>query len=335
MATPRDTRVSSVLAWVVEEIEPEGSWLVVDDHVGDAIRALSSVADVQTWFRMGLGGAEASPDPPEGPFDGILVRLPKGNQAFQMMFHQLAPKLAPNGQFVVGGANDEGIRPVAGRIADLADHVEVVATRRHCRVVRATGIHDVGAKGELDAWSETVEATVAEVELAWQSWPSLFAHGRLDPGTRLLLEALPPLEGAVLDFACGAGVVGAFLAARGDDVQLTLSDVDALAVHAARINVPSARRVQIADGMPTEGGPWQAIVSNPPVHLGKAGHRGVLEALAATAPHRLGRKGSLWIVVQGTVPVKRDLASAFQTVERVRRTGSYAVWRAEPGRPPR
>ena len=332
MATPRDARVSSVLAWTVDQREPEGRWLVADDRAGEVAGAFPEGTEVISWHRAAYDGVEASALPPEGPFDGIVLRLPRGNEAFRMAAHLLLSRLTPHGELIVGGANDEGIKPVAKRLEELVAETEVLATRRHCRVVAARSPRGERLRSELDDWSTEVRAEMSGVALAWRSWPSLFAHGRLDPGTRLLLEALPPLEGQVLDFACGPGPIGQFLQRRGDAIQLTLSDVDALAVHAARQNVPDAH-VVVADGLPVEGGPWDAIVSNPPVHLGKDGTRGVLEALAATAPHRLVRGGALWIVVQGTVPVQRTLTDAFGVVERVTRNASYAVWRAEPARP--
>ena len=325
MAKSRDERVSEALAWAVAQLPEHRRWLVVDDRGGRIPPAIPS-GTVEHWNRAAYGGAVAQPEPPSGPFDAIVVRLPRGTDAVRMVVHQLRAVLDPGGILLVGGANDEGIRPVGKRLEGILETAEVVATRRHCRVFAARGPTGV-ERGRLEDWSATVRAEVAGVELEWTSWPSLFAHGRLDAGTRLLLETLPPLSGRVLDFATGAGVVAQFLDRRGDPVQLELSDVDALATHAAAINVPTAT-VTLCDGLPVSGGPWSAIVSNPPVHLGKEAHRGTLQALAATAPHRLRRGGALWTVVQGTVPVHKWWSDAFGKVERVARNASYAVWRA-------
>lgn len=325
MATQRDSRVSEVLAHALGDHPRRGRWLVVDDRPGQVVASLGE-ARVQTWDRAALGGAAATAAPPDGPFDGIVLRLPRGTAALAMVSNLLGARLAADGLLLVGGANDEGIRPVARRLAASFEQTEVVATRRHCRVVSARGPRP-GLRGSLDDWVLSVTAEVSGVSLSWRSWPSLFAHDRLDAGTQLLLETLPPLEGPVLDFACGAGVISQFLLRRGDPITLSLSDVDPLALHAAQLNVPGVQLV-LADGLPVEGGPWQHIVSNPPLHLGKDDHRGVLSALAATAPQRLRRDGSLWLVVQGSTPVRRALEGAFSSVERVKRTPSYAVWRA-------
>jgi len=264
--------------------------------------------------------------PPGGPFDGAVVRLPKGREAFRLVLHQVVAVLTAEAPVVVVGANDEGIRPVEKRILELTEAARVLATRRHCRVILGTGRRGE-ARPDLADWAETVVTSVAGVELSLRTWPGLFAHGRLDPGTRALLSALPELEGPVLDFACGPGAIGQFLTRRGDPVALTLSDVDPLALYAARTAVPEAELV-LADGLPPEGGPWTTIVSNPPLHLGKDEQRSVLAALAETAPARLTRKGALIVVVPGTVPASRWLEPAFARVTRIASDAHYGVWRA-------
>jgi len=325
----RNDRVSEVLARTLAEREQAGRWLVVDD-LGGHVRAALPPETTEDWFRTGYGGRDARPGPPEGPFDGIALRLPRGRLAVQMTAHLLAARLTPAGALWVAGSNDEGIRSIPGRIGSLFPDVAAIDARRHCRVWRARG-RDAPLRGQLADWATAVRVEAAGVALHWLSWPSLFAHGRLDKGTQLLLENVPPLSGRVLDFACGAGVVSQFLLRRGDPVTVDASDVDALAVHATRHNAPDVA-VQVADGIPLAGGPWDTIVSNPPVHLGKDANSGALHALAATAPHRLARNGSLWIVVQGSIPVQRALDAAFTDVSCVAQAPGYRLWRATAAR---
>jgi SAM-dependent methyltransferase len=62
-----------------------------------------------------------------------------------------------------------------------------------------------------------------------------------DPNTALMLDALEPLEGRrVLDFACGAGLTSAWLAARGASV--TGIDISAASVARVRDVVASGLR---------------------------------------------------------------------------------------------
>ena len=87
--------------------------------------------------------------------------------------------------------------------------------------------------GYLRQW--TLDHAGASVRIA--SLPGVFAHGRLDPGSALLLDALHTArpQGRVLDFACGAGVVGLALLATSAPRHLTLLDDSALALDRLRV----------------------------------------------------------------------------------------------------
>lgn len=319
----RDHRVAEAIEYVLADRSPTGRWLVVDDRTG---RIAAALPDAHEWHRLALAGVSATVAPPRGPFDGAIVRLPKGRETFRLVLHQVVAVCRPDAPIIVAGANDEGIRPVEQRVRELTTEAETITTRRHCRVIQATG-RTGEVRGDLEAWARPVEQTVAGVDLSLVTYPGLFAHGRLDQGTAFLLGALPELEGRVLDFACGPGAIAQFIVRRGDSVTLTMSDVDPLALHAAAKAVPEAIRI-LADGLP-EGGPYRAIVSNPPLHLGKDEQRSVLRALAETAPARLHRKGMLVVVVPGTVAAGRWLSQGFGKVDRIAHDAHYGVWVAK------
>lgn len=306
-------RVAEVLADAIEGAT--GRWLVACDDPN--VAAALGDAEVVTWSRR------TAPWPPDGPFDGIALRQPIGAESTRMTLHALAARLAPTGTLVVAGANDEGIRSVPERLAEVFDEIDPPIARRHCRVVAARRPR-ADVKGALDDWSVEVEAEVAGIALRWRSWPGLFAHGRLDPGTRLLLEGMPDPAGLrVLDFACGAGPVSAFALARGA-ASVDASDVDALAVHATRLAAPAAR-VHLADGLPPQGGPWDLVLSNPPLHRGKQMDLGPLGAFLEAVPRRLVPDGRVVLVTHATVPVRK--LAGIEPVELARSDdAAYRVW---------
>jgi 16S rRNA G1207 methylase RsmC len=96
--------------------------------------------------------------------------------------------------------------------------------------------------------------------------------------TCALLATLPkPAPNArILDACCGSGTIAAALHARGVGVRLHVLDADALAIVAARANVPSAKRFLLCDGWPhtdsafaKTGKPakYDAVVSNRAIHI--------------------------------------------------------------------
>ena len=93
---------------------------------------------------------------------------------------------------------------------------------------------------------------------------------------------------------------------------LDMLDSDAVALEAARENVPGARGVpgtRVADAGCKA---YAAILSNPPLHQGAAEDHTLLEQLVADAPSRLAPGGMLQIVVQRRLPLDRLFAAALR-----------------------
>ena len=132
----------------------------------------------------------------------------------------------------------------------------------------------------------------------WGHWLELtsgsgvFAQGRLDIGTGVLLrEAAPPEDARdVLDLGCGYGVIGLAIAVAVPQAQVTAVDVNERALLLAREN---AERLGVADRfravLPDEVDPeaaYDEIWSNPPIRVGKDGAPRASPALAAPPASR-------------------------------------------------
>mmetsp|Transcript_156047 Transcript_156047/g.500437 ORF Transcript_156047/g.500437 Transcript_156047/m.500437 type:complete len:163 (+) Transcript_156047:1260-1748(+) len=153
--------------------------------------------------------------------------------------------------------------------------------------------------------------------------------------TKLLLEALPapPAGARILDFCCGSGAIAAAMGLRAEDARLHLLDADAVALEAARANVPQAKKLFLSDAWASvpESTTYDWILSNPPVHLGLQCDFTVLTALLAGGPPRLRTGGALYLVAQTYVPVgllAPEASSAWTD-------GRFTVWRLPPSATPR
>lgn len=327
----RDEAASEVAATALAAADVAGPALVVDDDAGqvEALLGDRGIA-LQRWRRHWRPGVQASAWPPDGPFATAVVRLPKGREALEMTLHAVAARLRPDGRAWLVGANDEGIKAAPKRAEAVFSEVVTVDTRRHCRLFEMTGPRE--ARGALDDWAVTCEGEIDGRQRTWVSFPGLFAHGRLDPGTAQLLAALPEVKPGdrVLDFACGAGIVAMAIAARQPDAALDLLDIDALALEAARRNVPGAARRIGSDGwagVPADAS-YDLIVSNPPLHAGKGADQRALTELMTRSPAQLTRDGRLLLVTQKTVALREPLTAAFRQVRIVRDAAGYRVWEA-------
>jgi 16S rRNA (guanine1207-N2)-methyltransferase len=136
----------------------------------------------------------------------------------------------------------------------------------------------------------TVRVVLPDLYLELATDSGMFSPGRLDPGTRLLLEQAPPppQSGDPLDLGCGYGPIACTLAARAPGATVWAVDVNerALALcaaNAARAGLSNVRCVTPdTPGIPARlAGIW----SNPPVRIGKGPlHELLRRWLARLAP---------------------------------------------------
>jgi 16S rRNA (guanine1207-N2)-methyltransferase len=287
--------------------------------------------EVQVWNRRIVGAHQASPWPSVAPCDVALLRLPKAKDEQEMAAHACLGALADDGRLIVYGGNDEGIRSAAGMLEELCGSVDTLATRGHGRVLAVRRPNDASSlRTPLAKWRRSTPLEVAGASREWVSYPGIFADGRIDEGTALLLAHLPSLaaKARVLDYGCGSGIIGAAALAVQPDLALDLIDSDTVALEAARENVPGARIFAGTRLGDTGKIIYAAILSNPPLHAGIAEDHAHLTRLVADAPSRLAPGGVLQMVVQRRVPIDRMLADRFACATVIAETSRYRVWHA-------
>jgi 16S rRNA (guanine1207-N2)-methyltransferase len=323
-----DAAADALIARSLSALKLSGRMLLANPSSGLAGMLTAPGISLQRWDRR-LNGAAAQPWPPPGPFELAILRLAKAREEQEMALHAVLSVLAPDARLVLYGGNDEGIRSAANMLASLCGAVDTVASRGHGRVLAARRPAELKAlRGELGQWRQVSRVCIAGKPRAWISYPGLFAAGRVDEGTQLLLTRLPvmPAGARVADFGCGSGVIAAALAEE-PDVRLDMIDHDSLALTAARENVPAGQPI-LASSLKRAGGRWHAILSNPPLHAGMAESHAALYALIAEAPAHLWRGGTLQIVLQRRLAVEGLFTTHLKDVQILADNGRYRVWRA-------
>ena len=176
----------------------------------------------------------------------------------------------------------------------------------------------------------TVAVRLWDRALSFTTDAGVFSKDGLDRGTQVLLEALPPLSGRVLDLGCGWGAVGVSLGARYPSLEIVMTDVNARAAALSRRNAEangvSAQVVQ-GDGFEAVSGAFDAIVTNPPIRAGKA----VIYGLFERARDFLRPGGALYIVIrkqQGAPSALKFLRERYGEAEVIEREAGFWVIRA-------
>jgi 16S rRNA (guanine1207-N2)-methyltransferase len=178
-----------------------------------------------------------------------------------------------------------------------------------------------------------VHVVLPDLHLALETDAGVFSAGRLDPGTRVLLDTVPdpPKEGNLLDLGSGYGPLALVQAARSPEATVWAVDVNQRALglcagNAARAGLGNVRCVTADQrGLPGE---VAAIWSNPPIRIGKQ----ALHELLTGWLRRLAPGGSAYLVVQrhlGADSLHRWLEDAGWPVSRVAARNGYRVLRVD------
>lgn len=318
---------------------PAGSLLVLEDST-DLVEqtARAQGARVECWGRRRIG-AVLWPERREvgAGFDTVALRLPKAREELEMLAHLAAGSLVAGGRLLVYGANDEGIRSAGRTLEPVFGRVGTLSTGGHARLLGAARPAQLGdLKLDLDDWftSQPLELPWHPQPVAWTSCPGIFAHGRLDAGTELLARTLtlspPTLRGdaRVLDWGSGSGLLADAVRSWNARAELTLADLDQLALEAARRNVPESVCVH-SDGWQglLDHEPWQLVIANPPYHRGKSESLDEVAALLAGLDAGLQRGGELRMVVQRRLPIEALVDRVRRRAETLVDEGPFRVWR--------
>ena len=179
----------------------------------------------------------------------------------------------------------------------------------------------------------TVHVVLPDLHLELATDSGVFSPGRLDPGTRVLLESAPPppADGDLLDLGCGYGPLALTLAARSPAARIWAVDVNRRAQELCAGNARSAGLGNVRALGPDDPGlpgTFDLIWSNPPIRIGKH----ALHELLSSWLSRLAAGAAAYLVVQrnlGSDSLQRWLAEAGWDVSRIAARAGYRVLRVQ------
>lgn len=175
-----------------------------------------------------------------------------------------------------------------------------------------------------------VEAILRDKPFVFATDAAVFSRGKVDKGTRLLIDALPlPADGDALDLGCGYGPIGLVIAALSPEAHVWLVDVNERAAALAEANARRNRvpNVTVRTGNGFDAVPGQRfalIASNPPIRAGKA----VIYPWVERAYEHLVPEGRVLFVVrtnQGAQSLARKIEEVFDRCDEVAKGAGYRV----------
>ncbi|MEZ0070992.1 class I SAM-dependent methyltransferase [Planotetraspora sp. GP83] len=174
-----------------------------------------------------------------------------------------------------------------------------------------------------------VTLVLPDLHLRLETDRGVFSPDRVDAGTRVLLETVPPppAEGDLLDLGCGYGPIALTMASRAPGATVWAVDVNRRSVELCERNAKSAgldkvRPVHV-DDMPDDVR-FRAIWSNPAIRIGKA----ALHEMLTRWLDRLTPDGAAHLVVQkhlGSDSLQRWLTDQGWPTTRLASRAAYRI----------
>ena len=277
-------------------------------------------ADALEGSRWSVGSPE-----PGARFPLVLLLPPRQRDEARALFARALTVTAPGGRVVACIPNAEGGKSGESDLAQLVGSIGSLSKHK-CRVFWSLPESSTPDAALCAAWL-ALDAPRANAA-GYLSRPGLFAWDRVDVASALLAGHLPPdLAGRVADIGAGYGYLSAQLLARCAGVtSLDLFEAEARALEPAQGNLETAMRERasvipfalhwhdVTSGLP---GRYDAIVSNPPFHQGKADLPELGRAFIRAAADALERDGRFWLVANRHLPYEAILAERFQEVRQI------------------
>ena len=266
-----------------------------------------------------------------GPFDRVLIRVPKTLALLEEQLIRLQGQLAPGAQ-VIAGAMIKHLPRAAGDLMErYIGPVQASLAVKKARLLTATVESRPLATSPYPTRYQLDDPAIELLNHA-----NVFCREGLDIGTRAFLPHLPKNLGAarVADLGCGNGVLAIASALQNPDAHYTLLDESFMAVQSAAQNWQVAlgdRQVLVraSDGLAgQEPQSLEVVLCNPPFHQQQVVGDLLAWRMFQQAREALVVGGALYIVGNRHLGYHSKLARLFRGVEQVASTPKFVILKA-------
>ena len=318
--------------------------LVVNDSFGALSVALSSISPA-SWSdshlaRLALAENQrlnglapdkvrfigADTDPQEN-FDLVLLKFPKSLAWWQDCLLRLRPFLHENSRIISGGMIKHTTKRIFTLLASCLGPTKTSLGRKKARLA----FTEFDPALDCPGVQSIQRVQVPELGLTLDNQANVFSRDRLDPGTRLLLQHLPLLEGPahVTDVGCGNGVLSLAMAQRCPEAVIVGTDESFQAVASARSNARTAGleiEFKVMDGCrDLPEGNQDLVLCNPPFHQDRVVGDGVARMMFQGALGILKSGGELRVVGNRHLGYHTRLTEMFGRCTVISEDGKFVV----------
>lgn len=254
---------------------------------------------------------------PAGPYDVVLLQLPKTLSLLEYQLLQLRPHVHADTLILAGGMVKHMTLTMSELFARIIGPVQASRAEKKARL-----LHSHLDPALTPEPVTPVRYGIPDSPLQLVNHANVFSQQKLDIGTRFLLQQLPDLGHAhsILDLGCGNGALGIYAGWRYPQAALHFVDDSYLALRSAEdachLNgLGNSLHFYAADALEDFDGEVDAILCNPPFHEGNRVHTAIAARMFAGAARHLTREGCLTIVANRHLDYRPLLQPHFRELQ--------------------
>ena len=273
-----------------------------------------------------LGSIRLAYIPPMSAQSAVILAPPNTIERRYFLARVLTA-LAVGAPLTALAPKDKGGSRIAAELEEFGCTV-VDESRAHHRIVTTT------RPASLHGIDEAISAGGLHQHPTHGLWTQagVFSWDRIDAGSALLLNHLPPLSSRGADFGAGIGVLSKAVLQSSAVTELTLLDIDRRAILAAEKNIADTRAKFLWADIRTSDIPLREldfIVMNPPFHDAGTEDRTLGQAFITRAAAMLKTGGALWCVANRHLPYEALLEKSFSRATLVIEADGFKIFYAE------
>ena len=266
--------------------------------------------------------------PDEQYFDCVVIYYPKAKPLAGYLYQLAANHLSQGGELFIVGENKGGVKSVPKQLPEYFSKANKIDNARHC-LLYVSELENKAKPIALKDWVTEYALQTPQGELKICNLVGVFSQKQLDKGTELLLENLEAVNGRVLDFGCGAGVITAALLKANPELTVDCVDINAMALASCEMTMAANGfkvHVYASDGFSSIQGDFDAVISNPPFHDGLKATTDIAERFVANSAQSLTEGGVFQIVANRHLPYSEVIAASFGEVNVCAENNKYKIY---------
>ena len=267
-------------------------------------------------------------------FSTIIIRVPKHLSLLEFQLSAIRSKIGKDTQILAAGMTKEIHNSTIALFEKWIGPTTTSLAVKKSRLILPQFSEEVNIeplKFEKHYLIQSLNDCAEELTIC--GMPGVFSRDRIDLGTRVLLDNLPPLEqpANLIDLGCGAGVIGAAIAQAYPQINITLTDESRLAIESTlrtfsinNLSKPTVIQTNALDKITKNR--YDYVLCNPPFHQQNTQTLSIANRMFRQSSECLKQNGKLLVVANRHLKYGVQLKKYFECVRMLSDDKKFIVW---------